>query len=82
MRFSGAPSQVAGSSCSPSTKVDLVNSPYYKTQSAAYFRSPVASSAAVSLSNNIHSFPTPPPAMPTMPTSYYDTTKCVQVTGL
>ena len=81
MRFTGPPAQVTPSSCSPNNKVDLVNSPYYKAQSAAYFRNPSATSAAVSLSNNIHSFPTPPP---TMPASYYDTTKCAPapVTGL
>lgn len=81
MRFTGPPGQVAGSTCSPNNKVDIVNSPYYKTPSAGYFRCPTASTAAASLSSNIHSFPTPPPAMPT---SYYEAAKCapVPVSGL
>ena len=72
MRFTGASQPVSStaSSCSPNNKMDLVGSPYYMAQSAAYFRTP---NNSVSAANGIHSFPTPPPAIP----SYYDA-KCAQ----
>lgn len=78
MRFAGAPPVSTPASCSTNSKMDIVGSPYYMAQSAAYFRSPSNNSTVVASNNNgIHSFPTPPPTMPT----YYDT-KCLPLPGL
>lgn len=71
MRFPTAPA--SSTSCSvPTSKIDLVGSPYYKTQTP-YFRSPTASanSLTVAGAGNIHTYPTPPPSM-----SFYPESKC------